>query len=186
VRRRRTAISAVTAILFATLAAACGGSSGTTTTTATTTATATTTGGGAGNQHLTSAQWQKYQADAAAFRSVNLPTLTKVAKCASATNPPAGYVEKCVGDSLTKLATATTKLENDLKGFVGTVGGACAAALNSYVGYATQYQASIKTLQQQIPTNNTAAIYKSAGTLKTARQHGQQLAATFEQACKPA
>jgi hypothetical protein len=174
----------VVAVLLAALAAGCGGSSGSGTTSTAAPPPATT--GGAANQHLTSAQWQKYKADSAAFKAVNLPTLTKVAKCASAINPPAGYVEKCVGDSLTKLAQATAELDNDLRAFAGTVSGACAGALNSFIGYATQYQASIKTLRQQIPTNNTAAIYKSAGTLKTARQHGLQLATAFEQKCAPA
>ena len=140
----------------------------------------------AANKPFTAAQWQEYQAAVAAFQKVNLPALNRVELCAKKINPPPGAMEKCVGDELTKANAATDKLSNTLKGFTGSVGGACLTALNGFLGYVAPYKASIQALQQTISTDNAAAAYNSASSIETARAGGLAKNEAVKKDCAPA
>ncbi len=175
-------MSVLVVVLLAALAAGCGGSNGDEN--ATSTPPPATTN--AANKPFTAAQWQEYQAAVASFQKVNLPTLNKVELCAKPINPPPGTVEKCVGDSLTKLTAATNELSNTLVGFTSSVGGACLTALNGFLGYVAPYKASIQALQQTISSDNAAAAYNSASSIETARAGGLAKNEAVKQHCAPA
>jgi hypothetical protein len=168
------------AVLLAAFAAGCGGSNGTESTSSNPPAT------NAADTPFTAAQWTEYQAAVAAFQKVNLPTIQKVRKCAKPINPPPGQVEKCVGDSLTKLDTATDDLSNTLKGFTSSVGGACLTALSGFLGYVAPYKASIQALEETIASDNAAAAYNSASSIQTARAGGLAKNEAVKKSCAPA
>jgi len=140
----------------------------------------------AANKPFTAAQWQQYQAAVASFQKVNLPALNRVEACAKRINPPAGYVEKCVGDALTKVTAATNQVSKTLIGFTGSVGGACLTALNGFLGYVAPYKASIQALEQTISSDNAAAAYNSASSIETARAGGLAKNAAVKKECAPA
>ena len=146
----------------------------------------TTAAKAAPNERFTTAQWEQYQADAAAFQTLNQSTLAKVTVCTKPINPPAGAMTKCVGDSLTNLSTATEKLGQTLQGLTSSVGGACLTALNGLRNYVRPYQASIKSLQNTIDADNYAAAYSAASSMQTARASGRQANAAVKTNCAPA
>jgi hypothetical protein len=175
-------VSVLVVVLLAMLAAGCGGSNEDEN--ATSTPPPATTN--AANKPFTAAQWQEYQAAVASFQKVNLPALNRVETCAKKINPPPGAMEKCVGDELTKANTATDQLSDTLKGFTGSVGGACLTALNGFLGYVAPYKASIQALQQTISTDNAAAAYNSASSIETARAGGLAKNEAVKKECAPA
>jgi hypothetical protein len=190
VRKTWKPTSVAALALLAVLAAGCGGGGGSaasTSTAATTTAAAPTTTAAAGGTQarFTAEQWSKYQADAASFQSVNEAAIQRASICAKKINPPAGYLQKCVGNELTKLMTATNQLSADLRGFVVTVHGACLDALNGLLNYVVPYKASVQALQQAIDANNAAASYSVSSSIKTARAGGKAQNAKVVKACAP-
>ena len=98
------------ALLLPAFAAGCGGDGNDS---ASTTAATTTSAKAAAGDRFTTAQWQQYQADAAAFQKLNAATLVKVNACTSTINPPAGAMSKCVGDSLTNLGDGDGEARRD-------------------------------------------------------------------------
>jgi hypothetical protein len=166
------------ALLLAVLAAACGGESGT----GSTSSEATTL---AANKRFTDAQWQQYQSDNASFKKVNDTALTKISVCTKPINPPPGTVEKCVGDSLTNLSSATKQLDQTLKGLTGSVSGKCLTALTGLLSYVTPYEASIAALQNTIDTKNFAAAYNSVTTMTSTSANGQKANAVVKRDCAP-
>jgi len=177
----KAALIPVAAFLaFAALAAGCGGDSESA---STSTATTTVASGG---ERFTAAEWEKYQKDAAAYKKTNTTALAKVSVCAEPINPPPGAIEKCVGDTLDNLATATRQLDQDLKDFTGTASGACQTALSDLLGYITSYEASIQALQHTIDTNNGAAAYNSAAAMQETRSDAQAKNQAVVSACAPA
>ncbi len=189
----------LTAVLLTALAAGCGGSGGGSngSSAASSSAPASSvspptvsvpTVAGSGGGRFTAAEWTQYQADADSFKQVNTATLTRVSACSkpAATAQHTGALQKCVGDSLAKLAAATTKLGTDLAGFARSATGSCASALGGLINYVRPYQASIASLQNTIAMSNFAAAYSSVSSLKTARSAGQQANAAVVKACAPA
>jgi len=174
-------VAVLVVVLLAMLAAGCGSSNEDENATSTPTATTNAT-----NKPFTAAQWQQYQAAVASFQKVNLPALNRVEACAKRINPPAGYVEKCVGDALTKVTAATNQVSKTLIGFTGSVGGACLTALHGFLGYVAPYKASLQALQQTISTDNAAAAYNSASSIETARAGGLAKNAAVKKECAPA
>jgi len=164
-------------LLLCAFAAGCGGGESESATT-----TAAKTGA---NQRFTTTQWEQYQADAASFQKLNQATLTKVSACSKATGGEAGALEKCVGDSLTNLATATQKLGEDLEGYTQSVAGACLTAINGLLNYTRPYEASIASLQNTIDADNYAAAYSATSSMQTARSAGQAANATVKTDCAP-
>jgi hypothetical protein len=146
----------------------------------------TTAAKAAANQRFTATEWQQYQTDAAAFQKINDATLTKVSVCTKPINPPAGAMEKCVGDSLTNLSAATGKLGDDLEGFAQSVEGACLTAINGLLNYVRPYQASISSLQTTINDDNYSAAYSASSSMKTARNAGRAANAQVKASCAPA
>jgi hypothetical protein len=173
-------------LLLAAGVAGCGGggdsesSSVTTVATSVSVPTVTTAG-----QGFTQAQWTQYQQDAAAFKKQNTATLAKVQTCAKPVNPPPGAVEKCVGDSLTKLSSATSALGATLAGFANSVGGECQAALAGLINYVVPYEASIASLQNTISTSNYAAVANSVSAIQVGRANGQAANKAVEESCRP-
>ncbi len=165
-------------MLLSALAAGCGGDSSSEQT--------TTAAKAAPNERFTTAEWEKYQTDAAAFQKLNDSTLAKVVVCTKPINPPPGAMSKCVGDSLTNLGTATEKLGQTLQGLTSSVGGACLTALNGLLNYVRPYQASIASLQNVIDSDNYAAAYNAASSMKTARADGRAAKAQVTKDCAPA
>jgi hypothetical protein len=100
------------AVLLSTLAAGCGGGGSSEQT--------TTAAKAAPNERFTTAEWEQYKTDAAAFQTLNDKTLAKVTACTKPINPPAGAMAKCVGDSLTNLSAATEKLGQTLDGLTSS------------------------------------------------------------------
>jgi hypothetical protein len=168
----------VFAVLLSALAAGCGGDSSSEPT--------TTAAKAAPNERFTTAEWEQYKTDAAAFQKLNDSTLAKVSVCTKPINPPAGAMTKCVGDSLTNLGTATEKLGQTLEGLTSSVGGACLTALNGLLNYVRPYQASIASLQNTIDSDNYAAAYSAASSMKTARTDGRAANAQVMKDCAPA
>jgi len=168
------------ALLLAVLAAACGGESGS----GTTSSEAATTL--AANQRFTDAQWQQYQTDNASFKKVNDTALNKISVCTKPINPPPGTVEKCMGDSLTNLSSATKQLDQTLQGLTGSVSGKCLTALSGLLSYVTPYEASIAALQNTIDTQNFAAAYNSVTSMTSTSANGQKANAVVKEDCAPA
>ena len=139
----------------------------------------------AANKPMTSAQYDEYTAAAAAFAKVNQPALKRVQTCAKKINPEPGMLQKCVGDSLTNLTAATDDFAKTLRGFTGSVAGACQTSVDALLGYVVPYKASIQALQQNVD-QNTTGTGASAQNLLTTRGAGQQAAASIEKNCKPA
>ena len=173
--------SVLVVVLLAAFAAGCGGSNGTESTSSTPPAT------NAADKPFTAAQWTEYQAAVAALpegESPDAPEGPEV-RASRSTRLPV-QVEKCVGDSLTKLDAATDDLSNTLKGFTSSVGGACLTALNGFLGYVAPYKASIQALEETIASDNAAAAYNSASSIKTARAGGLAKNEAVKKNCAPA
>jgi hypothetical protein len=180
----------LSAVVLAALAAGCGGGGGggSSSVNSVPEASVSVTAPPAGNHRFTTAQWTQYKADAAAFKQINDATLARVSTCAkpTATASKPGVLQKCVGDSLTKLAAATKTLGADLAGYTNGAAGECATALGALINYVIPYEASIASLQNTIATANAGAVYSSVSSLKTARSGGQQANVAVAKACAPA
>jgi hypothetical protein len=184
-------LGSLAAVLLVGLAPACGGggSSGEsngTTTESTASETTSTTGAGK-NERLTQAQWKQYEAVAAPLTKANANAAARLAKCpAPAPTQSIAPFEKCLGDSLTELQTATQAAGKTLAGFTGTVTGACAASLDALLNYAQPFQASVAALQRAITDRNISGITSSLANVQSAQKGGKSERADFERDCKPA
>jgi hypothetical protein len=167
--------------------AACGGGESTESAATETTATATTSAAAGKNERLTQAQWKQYEAVAAPLTKANANAAARLAKCpAPAPTQPIAPYEKCLGDSLTELQTATQAAGKTLASFTGTVTGDCAASLDALLNYAQPYQASVAALQRAITDRNISGITSSAANVQSAQTGGKSHRADFERDCKPA
>jgi hypothetical protein len=140
----------------------------------------------AANKRMTSAGYDEYTTAAASFAQVNQKSLKRVKTCSKKINPEPKALVKCVGDSLTNTMQATDDFAHTLRGFTGSVAGACQTSIDGLLGYVVPYKASLQTLQHTIDMNNPAGASSSAQTLLTTRGAGQQAAAGIEKNCKPA
>ena len=169
------------AVLAVALAAGCGGSSasGTAETTATTT--------GSANERLTTAQWSEYESSRTELRKANTAATATLSKCSSiAVHQKPEAVQTCVGDTFTQLTTAAGNSLATLRGFQGTVSGACETALNGLINQVGTFQASAAQMQTTIDSPTLAGYPAASQNLELALNGGKSEAKTFEQDCAPA
>jgi hypothetical protein len=171
-------------------AVACGGGGGSSASASETTETAateTTPAAAVKNERLTQAQWKQYEAVAAPLTKANANANARLTKCpAPAPTQSIAPFEKCLGDSLTVLQSATKAAGQTLASFTGTVTGACAASLDALLNYAQPYQASVAALQRAITDRNISGITSSVANVQSAQKGGKSQRADFERDCKPA
>jgi hypothetical protein len=178
---------AVVAAIAAVALAGCGGSSSSSkTTTPPTTAPPSSTTGGGGGARLTQSEWQTYETKNTAFVTANNKAIAKFRSCgtvAGRTTSADQYVN-CMGDSATKVISATTDLGKTLHGFHPSASGQCTTALNDYIGALDQWRSVVQSVQASL----SSAAPQSSGAAANARTQYPQVqsaAKTFTKECKP-
>ena len=185
-------LAAVTAAAV-TIAAGCGGSSSDSSGSTESTTTAPATTGGTANAHarLTQDQWSSAQASRTAFRKALANAQATTTKCLHGAKSPEEFqnipaTQACVGDVFTELQKAAGDSKDVLEGFVGTVSGACAQALNDLIGAVGLYQASAAEMQRTIDSPTLAGYPAASQDLQSAFASGQAKVTAFEKDCAPA
>lgn len=148
--------------------------------------TAPSTNGGGSNKRLSASEWQVYETKNKTFVSVTNKGIAKFQSCGAAsgrTTSPDAYA-KCMGDTTTKMISATTDLGTTLNGF-HPGGGACGTSLTNYVGALYQWRSVVKSVDTAIKS----AAPGSSGAAANARTQYpavQAAAKTFTKDCRPA
>jgi hypothetical protein len=181
VQRARWIAVCVVVAAIALAAAACGGSSSSSQPTTT-----TTTNGGGSNKRLTASQWQAYETKNTTFVSVNNKAIAKFQSCGAAsgrTTSPDVYA-KCMGDTTTKVMTATTDLGKTVNGFHPGAG-TCGTTLTNYVGALYQWRSVVKTVDSAVKSA-APELSGTAANARTQYPQVQQAAKTFTKDGRPA
>lgn len=188
---RLSAVVCAAALAVIALTAGCGGSSSSNSSESTAAATtqAATTGGS--NTRLTTEQWASAQESRTAFRKALASATATTTKCLHGAKSPEDFqnipkTQACVGDVFTQLQQAAGDSLNVLKGFTGTVSGACANALNDAISAVGLYQASAAEMQRTMDSATLAGYPAASQDLQLAFTSGQSAVATFEKECAPA
>jgi hypothetical protein len=145
----------------------------------------TDTTASAANTRLTPDQWSSYRAEQESFSATRKTAEKKIDTCPRSQTGTLDVFAKCVGPSLDELQTEAAMAGEVLKGFIGTVSGSCATALNDFTQYVTPFTASVEQLQQTLSDDNVSALANSTASLQTALQGGTQERETFERECAP-
>jgi len=167
---------------FVVVCAGCGSSGSSSTGVTTAAATTATTA----NARLTSAQWAEYTSSRAALRKANAVATATLSKCsAGASVQQPKRTQACVGNTFTELTHAAGDSLATLKGFAGTVSGACATALAQLTNQVGTFQASAAQMQRTIDSPTLAGYPAASNTLELALNGGRTEAKKFDAQCAP-
>ena len=138
------------------------------------------------NERLTTAQWDDYQASGAALKKANVTATATLKKCSATTEfQNSAELQACVGDDFSELATAASATYTTVKGFQGTVSGACADALAALLNNLGTFQASAAEMQTTIESSTLAGYPAASQNLEIALTSGQSEVENFEKDCAP-